>query len=79
MKDAIRLAEHFSKQRDEVFADSIEKPLKTACSSWCRQSTCCKKNVCMLSLFIESTTEFKSIWVIKLKHLFAEGKGEIDE
>ena len=25
MKDAIRLAEHFSKQRDEVFADSIEK------------------------------------------------------
>ena len=36
MKDAIRLAEHFSKQRDEGFADSIEKPLKTACSSWCR-------------------------------------------
>ena len=33
MKGAIRLAEHFSKQRDEVFADSIEKPLKTACSS----------------------------------------------
>ena len=33
MKGAIRLAEHFSKQRDEDDADSIEKPLKTACSS----------------------------------------------
>ena len=35
---------------------------------------------CVHAFFIhEFTTEFKSIWVIKLKHLFAEGKGEIDE
>ena len=32
----------------------------------------------MLSLFIEFRIQ-KQLWVIKLKHLFAEGKGEIDE
>ena len=68
MKDAIRLAEHFLKQR-MTFLLILDAGNQHNCNEICE----------MLFLFIEFTTKFKSMWVIKLKQLFAEGKGEIGE
>ena len=76
-----RLEEHFSKQRDEVFADSIEKTSKKPLAhlGTDNQKNCNKKLCAMFSLFTEFITEFESTWVIILKQLFAEGKGKINE
>ena len=73
-KDADRLAEHFIKQRHEVFADSIKKLLAHLDTGNQRYYN---KMCAMLSLFTEFITEFESSWAIK--QLFAEGKGKIDK
>ena len=65
MKDIKRLAEHFIKQRDEVFADWIKKTLlKLLAHLDTSNQHNCNKIWAILSLLTEFITEFESSWAI---------------
>ena len=79
MKEAKKLAEHFSKQR-EVFADSFKKNLlKLLAHLDIGNQNNWNKICAVLSLFTDFLTEFESTLVIILKQFFAESEEKIDE